>query len=258
MSFRITLLFAWCVWMALLCAFTVPWVDGLQWNSYTVTMAALWISGPAVALTLSVILFLFRRPASQFVTRIIAAHFGVCLLISLSVLLAPWAARLVMSALFAAMLDWPILVLRDERTVDRSGVGLIATILLLIVGPLAAVFLGSSLNAEIVEWRALASARTNPYCLLVPWKDEAIWYRQVGQWADLRSLTMQTPYGGLHGDHQFGFHAVLLIQAEGKSEFYNWSYAAQDFLPLSDFEVSEFSFVDDSCKPSTYFFATLQ
>jgi hypothetical protein len=109
-----------------------------------------------------------------------------------------------------------------------------------------------------VEWRALAVADSYPYCLQVP-SDYIGRYKTVTRAAELAGLGMQVPFttGGASGEYQFAFHAVLVIRNGGSDEFYNWSYFAQSFVPVSDSPVKGLH-LSAVCEPIVAFFDTLK
>ncbi|PDS85773.1 hypothetical protein CO654_10185 [Rhizobium sp. L18] len=70
---------------------------------------------------------------------------------------------------------------------------------------------------------------------------------------------MQTPFtnGGGSTDYQFAFHAVLVVRQGGGDQFYNWSYFAQSFVPVSERAISGLALLRADCEPIVAFFDEL-
>lgn len=187
-------------------------------------------------------------------------HFGVSLVVGLVVLLTDqFDLGIELFTLLAGLVDLPIVALAPGRIDNPRAVRLLHMVVVSsVAGPIAGLFLWSALNIKIVEWRALAVAGSHPYCVQVP---EAYpgRYKAVTQRAELAGLTMQTPFtnGGGSNDYQVAFHAVLVVRKGGGDEFYNWSYFAQSFVPVSDRARKGLALFRADCEPIAAFFDEL-
>ncbi|RUM02062.1 hypothetical protein [Rhizobium chutanense] len=227
-----------------------------SWDLTTVLMCLLWFSGPLTAFAISAGALILDQPASRLMKRAVAVHFGVSLVVGLAVLATHETIGLFL--FLSALVDLPILALAPGRIDSPRAVKLLHVVVVSsVAGPIAGLFLWSALNIKIVEWRALAVADSRPYCVQVP-KDYLGQYKAVTQWAELAGLSMQTPFtnGGGSTDYQFAFHAVLAVRKAGGDQFYNWSYFAQSFVPVSDRAQNALTLRAD-CEPIIAFFDEL-
>ncbi|MBB4233582.1 hypothetical protein [Rhizobium esperanzae] len=230
-----------------------------SWDLTTVLMCLLWFSGPLMAFAISAGALILDQPASRLMKRAVAVHFGVSLVVGLVVLVThQFDLAIGLFTLLAALIDLPILALAPGRIDSPRTVKLLhMAVVSSVAGPIAGLFLWSALNVRIVEWRALAVAGSHPYCVQVP-KDYLGRYKTVTQRAELAGLRMQTPFtnGGGSTDYQFAFHAVLVVRKGGGDQFYNWSYFAQSFVPVSDRSQNGLTLRAD-CEPILAFFDEL-
>jgi hypothetical protein len=230
-----------------------------SWHLTNVLIGLLWFSGPLMAFAISAGALFLDQPASRLMKRAVAVHFGVSLVVSLVVLAThQFSPAIGLFILLAALVDLPILALAPGRIDSPRAVKLLHTVVATsVAGPIAGLFLWSALNIKIVEWRVLAAAGSYPYCVQVP-EDYLGRYKAVTQRAELAGLRMQTPFtnGGGSDDFQFAFHAVLVVRKSGGDQFYNWSYFAQSFVPVSDRAINGLHLRAD-CEPIVAFFDKL-
>lgn len=227
-----------------------------SWDIITVLAGLLWCSGPLIAFAVSAGALILDQPASRLMKQAVAVHFGVSLVVGLAVLVTHRGNPVIgLFLLLAALVDLPILALAPGRIDSPRAAKLLHIIVLSsVAGPIAGLFLWSALNIEIVEWRALAVAGSDPYCVQVP-EDNLGRYKAVTQQTELTGLRMQTPFtnGGGSTDYQFAFHAVLVVSKDNRDRFYNWSYFAQSFVPVSDGSINGLGLRAD-CEPVVAFF----
>lgn len=159
---------------------------------------------------------------------------------------------------FGGLIDIPIVVLTWLRSgklseTRRSN----ALIALSIPGTVAALFFLSYVNISIVKWRALSTAGIMPFCLQVP-ADHIGRYRPVTRSSELTGFEMQALFtnGGGSSDYQFAFHAVLVVERDQSTEFYNWSYYTMNFVRVEDKSVRALH-LNAVCKPSSDHLANL-
>lgn len=235
-------------------------VANYDWARNVVLMGLLWFSGPLIAFAISLgALTLGKATSSRLMKRAVAVHFWLSLIIALVGLTISHLGFL--SGLFmllAALVDLPILVLAPSRVDNPIAGKLVHTsVVLSIAGPVVGLFVWSALNVKIVEWRALAVAGSYPYCVQVPAGYLGL-SKTVTQSAELTGLRMRTPFtnGGGSADFQFAFHAVLVVRKGGENKFYNWSYFAQNFVPVSD-SAAKSLHLRAACDPKVAFFDTL-
>lgn len=234
---RLILLCGWCSLMAGIFLWSVHPIAYYSWDLTAVLMCLLWFSGPLVAFAISAGALILDQPASRLMKRAVALHFGMSLVVALMVWVTDqFGFAIWLFILLAALVDLPILALAPGRIDSPRAVKLLHMVVVSsAAGPIAGLFLWSTLNITIVEWRARAVAGSHPYCVQVP-KDYLGRYKAVTQWSELAGLRMQTPFtnGGGSTDYQFAFHAVLVVRKGGGDQFYNWSYFAQSFVPVSE------------------------
>ncbi|MBB2750447.1 UNVERIFIED_ORG: hypothetical protein GGI57_001120 [Rhizobium aethiopicum] len=230
-----------------------------SWDLTAVLMCLLWFSGPLVAFAISAGALILDQPASRLMKRAVALHFGMSLVVALMVWVTDqFGFAIWLFILLAALVDLPILALVPGRIDSPRAVKLLHMVVVSsVAGPIAGLFLWSALNITIVEWRARAVAGSHPYCVQVP---EAYpqRYKAVTQRAELAGLRMQTPFtnGGGSTDYQVAFHAVLVVSKGGGDQFYNWSYFAQSFVPVSERAINGLALSAD-CEPIVAFFDEL-
>jgi hypothetical protein len=255
---RAILLCSWCAWMAGIFLWSVHPIAFSDRQLTTVFMGLLWFSGPLMAFAISAGALILERPASRLMKRAVAVHFGLSLIVGLAVVVGQFGYVVGQFMVLAALVDLPILLLAQGRIDNPSAVKLLhMAVVSSVAGPIAGLFLWSALNIKIVEWRALAVAGSHPYCVQVP-EDHHGRYKTVTQLGELAGLRMQTPFtnGGGSSDYQFAFHAVLLVRKGEGDEFYNWSYFAQSFVPVSDRAVTALH-LRAYCEPIFAFFDEL-
>ncbi|MGO7537815.1 hypothetical protein ACC680_04375 [Rhizobium ruizarguesonis] len=254
------LLCGWCSLMAGIFLWSVHPIAYYSWDLTTVLMCLLWFSGPLMAFAISAGALILDQPASRLMKRAVAVHFGVGLVAGPVVLVThQFNPAIGVFILLAALVDLPIFALAPGRIDSPRAVKLLHMVVVSsVAGPIAGLFLWSALNIKIVEWRALALAGSHPYCVQVP---EAYpgRYKAVTQRAELAGLWMQTPFtnGGGSSDYQVAFHAVLVVREGGSDQFYNWSYFAQSFVPVSDRARKGLALFRADCEPIVAFFDEL-
>jgi hypothetical protein len=223
-------------------------------------MCLLLFSGPLMAFAISAGALILGRPASRLMKRAVAVHFGVSLVAgAVGLVTDQFNPAIGLFMVLAALVDLPILALAPGRIDSPRAVKLLHIVVVSsVAGPIAALFLWSALNIKIVEWRAIAVAGSHPYCVQVP-EDYLGRYKAITKRAELAGLTMQTPFtnGGGSSDYQFAFHAVLVVREGGMDQFYNWSYFAQSFVPVSDRARKGLALFRADCEPIAAFFDEL-
>jgi hypothetical protein len=70
---------------------------------------------------------------------------------------------------------------------------------------------------------------------------------------------MQTPFTNAGGssDFQFAFHAVLVVESDGKPQYFNWSYRRRQFDPIAEKTLRALYLLRPSCGPRQRFVAQL-
>ncbi|RFB82150.1 hypothetical protein B5K08_31060 [Rhizobium leguminosarum bv. trifolii] len=257
---RLILLCGWCSLMAGIFLWSVHPIAYYSWHLPTVLMGLLCFSGPIVAFAISAGALILDQSASRLMKRAVALHFGMSLVVSLVVwVMDQFSPAIWLFTLLAGLVDLPILALAPGRIDSPRAVKLLHMVVVSsVAGPIAGLFLWSALNITIVEWRARAVAGSHPYCMQVP-KDYLGQYKAVTQRAELAGLRMQTPFtnGGGSTDYQFAFHAVLVVRKGGGDQFYNWSYFAQSFVPVSERAINGLALLSADCEPIVAFFDEL-
>ncbi|RFB84787.1 hypothetical protein B5K11_32115 [Rhizobium leguminosarum bv. trifolii] len=257
--FRLILLCGWCSLMAGIFLWSVHPIAYHSWDLTAVLMCLLWFSGPLMAFAISVGALILGRPASRLMRRAVTVHFGMSLAVAPMVWVTDqFSPAIWLFVLLAGLVDLPILALAPGRIDSPRAFKLLHMMVISsVAGPIAGLFLWSVLNIKIVEWRALAVAGSHPYCVQVP-KDYVGRYKAVTLWAELAGLRMQTPFtnGGGSSDYQLAFHAVLVVRKGGGDQFYNWSYFAQSFVPVSERAINGLALSAD-CEPIVAFFDEL-
>jgi hypothetical protein len=214
-----------------------------DWNSRDVFLWTGLLFGPLVMLSWSFIATSTWRESSLRWARILvlvhaATSMGTVIAYQYPGVLRASFARgyggLTFLALGAFILDFIVLGIAPRA---MSPAGLIrfyrSAMLVIAGGTLLGLLLWSFANIGIVVWRAEAKADGRPYCLQVQGHAHGR-YRPVSSLFDLRGLKMQTWFtGGGSDEFQYSFHAVLALEAGNKTEWFNWSYWQQDFVPIS-------------------------
>jgi hypothetical protein len=256
---RSILLCGWCALMAGIFLWSVHPIAYDSWDLITVLAGLLWCSGPLVAFAVSAGALILDQPASRLMKRAVAVHFGISLVVGLALFVTHRGNPVIeLFLLLAALVDLPILALAPGRINSPRAAKLLHIVVVSsVAGPIACLFLWSALNITILEWRALAVAGSDPYCVQVP-EDNYGQYKAVTRQGELAGLWMQTPvtYGGGSTDYQFAFHAVLVVSKGDQDRFYNWSYFAQNFVPVSDRSINGLG-LRARCEPVVAFFQKL-
>lgn len=262
--FRIILLSCWCALMAGIFLWSIHPIAYQKWELMLIPVGMLWCSGPFVLFVISIYSLIFGSRSSRLIKRATLIHFGLSLLGAILSWIVDQYLGFDMVIFFiftmlAALIDLPILLFLPGNITHPKEIKILhVAVVLSIGGTITGMFLWSALNIKIVQWRALSIADEQPYCIKVP-EEGGLDYKPATQRKQLSGLWMHTPYiaGGGSSDFQFVFHSVLVVGKGEEKQFYNWSYYAQNFVPITGLALTYASY-GNSCEPITGFFDTLQ
>ncbi len=230
---------------ALLCAVSISYFiwsihhsSGGSWSVFGLLLSIGIMFAPLAMLAWSVVAKSEWRVSSYiWVRRLIQFHIAAMFVLGL---LAVLFGHLIAIAVILARIAWVlpidlfILLLSPWKKAEVAHVTFYRyAVLLLGGGTFAGLFIWSYANIGIVAWQAEATADNRSYCLQVKGYNRER-YRSVTSLMDLHGVRMQTPYSGggnTSATWQWSYHAVLLVEADGVLEWWNWSYRQQRFVP---------------------------
>lgn len=252
-AIRAFLLSAWLAWMSWTVTWDVHPVAWMQWTQEARIEIALWVS---LLLVVGVLWGLVRIGWGIHLTGplLLGAHALLGMVMALV-----WSDRSLFTVgLIGLLVSLPAGFLfstqRESRSELRPFLELTCISILL---PAMLLLAWAPVSMLTVRYQALSVAAGKPFCIQVP-ADHVGWQRQVTHWMQLSGLQMHTPWtnGGGSDDYQFAFHALLVIENDGKGEFYNWSYRSQSFQPVDQDAMSGLH-IARHCVPDARFFDTV-
>lgn len=245
------------VWLAWV-SWRLTWMSAIYhqaWKPFSSTGATAWYSLMTIVAVLWLLLWR-GRSIEKIGPVLVTGHF---LVVAIIIVADRGPLPLMLGLILVGLAVYlPIgLSLRMRPDGRKATNTLLHMICAAVVVPALLLIIWSPANASIIAFRASTIARDAPFCLQRPWR--ILEQKEVSRWSELSGFNLQAPWTAGTGSDEFqhGFHAVLVVERNGRPQFYNWSYYRQTFLPISERSVRALH-VRQSCNPSLVFFDEMQ
>lgn len=176
----------------------------------------------------------WRRTSLRWVKRLVAVH-AVCLLL---VDMTRWGRIGWIIYPFFAFTDLIVFLYPGKKAQPETLRFARNATLILSGGHVAVLLLWSLATIPLVMWSATSLAASKPYCIATGqgfnFGAGAKDYRPVTALLDMQGLIMQAPqqHGGT-GWWFNTFHAVLVIQGDAGTSWWNWSHLTAGFVSIN-------------------------